>query len=354
MLGNILSLKFKRYVIISLLVAVLCVAVFLLANLERHLQKNKQINFPEPSIFDISPKLNSEPILPIPSDLDLNLKKVELGKQLFLDTRLSGNNTISCASCHDLGRGGTTRSVVSMGIDGQKGSINAPTVFNSSLNFKQFWDGRVDTLEEQIDVPLFSPKEMGSTSWSQIIKKLKRDPEYQKLFKSLYSEGINSENIKNAIATFERSLITPNSRFDRFLQGDDKALSFQEKEGYRLFKSSGCASCHQGVNMGGNMFQSLGLFGNYFQDRGNITNADFGRYNVTKDLRDLYVFKVPSLRNIALTAPYFHDGAVPDLATAVKLMSKYQLGRELSETQEEAIVHFLLTLTGEYQGEFLK
>lgn len=353
MLANFFSFKTKRYSAIILLVTILAVG-FLLLSQSIHHQKEQQIHSRENYIFETSPNLNNEPIQTIPLERDFNFKKVALGNQLFHDPRLSGNSTISCASCHDLHRGGTTRAVVATGIGGQKGNINVPTVFNSAFNFKQFWDGRTDTLEEQIDFPLFSSTEMGSQNWSEIIKKLNQSPDYRRQFKSLYAEGISPETLKNAIATFERSLMTPNSRFDRFLLGDDRAISYKEKEGYQLFKSRGCASCHQGINIGGNMFQTLGLFGNYFQDRGNMTNADFGRYNVTKDMRDLYIFKVPSLRNVALTAPYFHDGSVPDLASAVKLMSKYQLGRELSETDIDAIVQFLLTLTGEYQGELLK
>jgi cytochrome c peroxidase len=250
----------------------------------------------------------NEPILPIPDEIKLDVRKVRLGEKLFNDTHLSHNNEISCATCHSLDMGGTDHLARSVGINGQVGNINAPTVLNAAYNFKQFWDGRAETLEEQIDGPTHAAGEMGS-NWEEITEKLGKSPEYVSIFAPLYKDGIQVQNIKDAIATFERSLITPDSRFDRFLKGDPDILSKEEKEGYRLFKSVGCASCHQGVNIGGNLFQEFGVMGNYFNDRGNITSADFGRYNVTKKENDKYVFKVPSLRNVELTAPYFHDGS---------------------------------------------
>jgi cytochrome c peroxidase len=341
----------KRYLIIVVFVLFI---VLISISFQKDGDPIKNFRASESSIFEMSVTASNEPIRPIPLTIDLDPNKVSLGDQLFHDPRLSKNNKISCASCHNLERGGTDRLVVSIGINGQKGKVNAPTVFNSIFNFKQFWDGRAETLEEQIDSPIHNAREMGSSSWSEIIKKLKQSPEYVSLFKSLYADGITSDTIKDVIAEFERSLITPNSRFDQFLRGDEKALNLSEKEGYRLFKSDGCASCHQGINVGGNMFQSLGLFGNYFQDRGNITPADLGRYNITKDDRDRYVFKVPSLRNVAITAPYFHDGSVKTLTSAVEIMSQYQLGRELSKDEIEAIVKFLIALTGEYRGNLLK
>jgi len=287
-----------------------------------------------------------EPIQPLPLHIELDERKVTLGAKLFSDRKFSRKNTISCASCHDLNLGGTDHLPRSVGMDGKKGQFNAPTVFNSGLNFRQFWDGRAETLEEQIDWPVHSENEMGS-SWPEIIGKLKQSPDYVAAFQALYADGISSEAIKDAIATFERSLITPNSRFDRYLRGDRKALSPEEKEGYRRFKAYGCASCHQGLNIGGNMFQGVGIFGNYFQDRGSQTTADLGRYNTTGKERDRHVFRVPSLRNVELTSPYFHDGSVATLAEAVQTMGQYQLGRQLSTNDIDAIVQFLTTLTGE-------
>jgi cytochrome c peroxidase len=256
-----------------------------------------------------------------------------------------------------LNTGGTDRLIHSIGIQKQLhfvNSVNSPTVFNSGFNFKQFWDGRAETLEDQVETPLLSDHEMGGKSWLEVVNKLKQSSEYVSWFKQLYSDGIthdNIDNIKDAIATFERSLYTPNSRFDQFLRGEQNALTEEEKEGYHRFKSYGCVSCHQGMLLGGNMFQSFGLHGDYFRDRGNVTKADLGRFNVTGDERDRYVFKVPSLRNVVLTSPYFHDGSAATLEEAIKVMAKYQLGRQLPQTDIDLIIKFLNTLTGEYKGK---
>ncbi len=288
------------------------------------------------------------PIKPLPLDLDLDEEKVELGRELFHDTRLSKDDSISCATCHDLRKGGVDQLVHPIGIYSQKGELNVPTVFNSGFNFKQFWDGRADSLEEQVAVPIHGSKEMGS-SWEEVVAKLSATTHYQQKFRAIYSDGIQADNIADAIAEFERSLVTPNSRFDQYLRGDDAVLSEQELKGYKKFKSFGCSSCHQGVNVGGNMYQTLGAMFNYFEARGNITKADFGRYNVTGREEDRYVFKVPSLRNVALTAPYFHDGSAKKLEDAVAIMAEYQLGIWLEPEDIEDIVAFLRTLTGEYE-----
>jgi cytochrome c peroxidase len=266
---------------------------------------------------------------------------------------LSHDNTVSCATCHDLKSGGVDHLVHSLGIKKAEGVINAPTVFNSGLHFKQFWDGRADSLEDQVDGPTQATNEMGS-SWQEILGKLGHSSAYVSAFKQIYSDGLQSNNVKNALAEFERSLITPNSRFDRYLRGDTQAITADEKEGYIKFKAYGCITCHQGVDVGGNMFQPLGVLGDYFGDRGNVTKADFGRFNVTGKDEDKFVFKVPSLRNIALTAPYFHDGSAKTLEQAVATMAKYQLGRELPPNDSAQIVLFLKSLTGEYEGKPLQ
>jgi cytochrome c peroxidase len=290
--------------------------------------------------------LADEPIHSIPRHIELDEKKVALGRRLFHDPRLSDDNSISCASCHNLRAGGTDQRVTSVGIGGAFGNINAPTVFNSGFNFRQFWDGRAATLEDQIDAPVHDPTEMRS-NWPAVLKKLHTDPGYRTAFSSLYPQGVNSDAVKDAIATFERSLITPESRFDRFLRGDAAALSTEEKQGYRLFKENGCSSCHQGVLAGGNMFEKLGIVADYFADRGHITKADLGRFNVTGQESDRYEFKVPGLRNVARTAPYFHDGSAKTLQEAVRVMAKYQVGRELAAPDVERIVLFLKTLDGD-------
>lgn len=293
--------------------------------------------------------IGGEPIQPIPTHLDLDPRTVALGERLFHEPRLSADDSVSCASCHSLELAGTDRRKLSVGIGGQLGDVNAPTVFNSAFNFKQFWDGRADTLEDQAAGPVHNPKEMGS-DWTRVIAKLREDAEYVRGFEAIYEDGMTARNLQNAIATFERSLITPNSRFDLYLRGDATALNDEEKEGYRIFKSYGCVSCHQGTNVGGNMLETFGVMADYFGERGGTTKADLGRYNVTSREEDRHVFKVPSLRLAALTPPYFHDGSAKRLEDAVRTMAKYQLGRILSDQEVARIVAFLKTLPGEYKG----
>jgi cytochrome c peroxidase len=209
----------------------------------------------------------------------------------------------------------------------------------------QHWNGRAASLEEQIDIPVKGKSGMGS-NWPEIISKLSQDQDYLRIFSALYPDGLQSRNIKDAIATFERSLATP-SRFDRHLKGDANAISADEKKGYALFKSYGCIACHQGTNVGGNMFQRFGVMGNYFEDRGGITKADYGRYNITGREEDRFVFRVPSLRNVALTPPYFHDGSAKTLEAAIGVMAQYQLGAILPDQDRDLIIKFLQSLTGE-------
>jgi len=294
--------------------------------------------------------LDREPVKPIPLTVNLDARKVALGRDLFNEPKLSRDGSVSCATCHNLQTGGDDGRALPVGIGGKKGTINAPTVFNSGASFKQFWDGRANNLEEQVNGPVLAQHEMGTT-WEEVVRKLQATPQYASAFAVIYRDGVQAANIRNALAEFERSLITPNSRFDRFLRGDDTALVASEKEGYRKFKSYGCTSCHQGVNLGGNMFETLGAMADYFADRGDITPADLGRFNTTGREEDRYVFKVPTLRNIALTAPYLHDGSAPTLEAAVKVMVRYQLGRDLPPEDLAQIVEFLKTLTGEYGGK---
>ena len=288
----------------------------------------------------------AEPIKPIPTDGMFDAEKVALGRMLFHDERLSKDNSVSCASCHDLATGGDDGRRVSVGVDNAEGPINAPTVFNSAFNFKQFWDGRAETLEDQIDGPVQSAIEMASL-WPDVVAKLYQDESYPALFDQTYPDGINRANVKNAVAEFMRSLTTPNSRFDQWLNGEQSALNAQEKHGYSLFKSYGCVSCHQGAAVGGNMFQVFGVLNEYFKRRGNITEADMGRFNVTGNEADMHAFKVPSLRMAAHTAPYLHDGSAATLREAVDIMFEFQLGREAPDEDKDAIVAFIKTLAGE-------
>lgn len=294
-------------------------------------------------------EIAGEPLQPVPASPSADPRKVALGKKLFHEKRLSHDDTIACASCHDLAKGGTDNLAHSVGINQAIGGINAPTVYNSGLNFKQFWNGRAASLEEQVNGPTHHPKEMGS-NWKEILGKLRQDADYQRDFGALYPDGVQEGNVRDAIATFERSLNTPDSPFDRFLKGDTSALSQDAQAGYRWFKSYGCASCHQGRNIGGNMYQHMGVMKDYFSARGHLTDADLGRYSVTQREEDRYLFRVPSLRNIAKTAPYFHDGSASTLADAVQVMATYQLGRTIPAKPAKQIVAFLESLTGEYEG----
>lgn len=284
----------------------------------------------------------NEIITPLPTVSDYDVEKAKLGKSLFHDKRFSKDNTISCASCHDVNQGGVDNKKVSIGINNAIGSVNTPTVFNSRFNFVQFWDGRSENLKEQVSGPIHNPIEMDS-SFEEIIKKLSNDTFYISKFKEIYNSSINEENIINAIVEYEKALITPNSKFDKYLNGDLNILTQDEKKGFELFKDFGCVSCHNGVNIGGNLFQKVGIIEQYFSEE----KQHLGRYNITKSDEDKFYFKVPSLRNIELTAPYLHDGSAQDLKTVISVMLKYQIGAIYSENDIKYIEKFLLTLTGE-------
>lgn len=208
-------------------------------------------------------------------------------------------------------------------------------------------------LKDQLKTPIESPRALATTS-ADIVARLKASRDYPQAFAAIYREGITEDSFKDALVEYERSLFTPNSRFDQFLRGDRTALTSEELAGYDLFKSHGCISCHQGINIGGNLYQKLGVMRDYFGERGQVAEKDFGRFNVTKREEDRYVFRVPSLRNVGVTAPYFHDGSAETLEQAVQIMSEYQLGRTLSADQAKKLVAFLRTLTGEYQGRALQ
>jgi cytochrome c peroxidase len=290
----------------------------------------------------------AEPISPIPRSLPLDARKVALGRRLFQDTRLSRDDSLACSSCHDLAKGGADGEKTSIGVSGQRADRNAPTVFNAVFNFRQFWDGRAATLEDQVDGPVGNPKEMDS-SWHAIMAKLGEDREYRVAFGGIYG-AMEAGHVKSAIAEFERSLITPGSRFDLYLEGDRTALTDGERRGYQLFKSYGCVACHQGVNVGGNLYQRLGVLQAFGEGTAAIDPPDVGRMAITRKREDLLVFKVPGLRNVALTAPYFHDGSVEKLDQAVVLMGQYQLGVAIPKDDVALIVQFLHTLTGKLKA----
>jgi len=292
------------------------------------------------------------PITPLPRPSLADAAKLELGKTLFNDPRLSADDRIACASCHVLGEGGDDGRRLSVGTGGQVLAVNAPTVLNSAFNFAQFWDGRARTLEEQIDTTVRNDREMGG-EWIEIEHKLGADGPTAQAFARAYADGVTAANVIDALATYVRSLVTWNAPFDRYLAGDPRAIPEDARAGYELFQRLGCVSCHQGRNVGGNLFQHFGIMGDYFAERGAVTEADFGRYNVTGREADRFKFKVPSLRNVAETAPYFHDGSVERLEEAVALMAMYQLGRPIDDVQVARIVAFLETLSGDVDGSLL-
>lgn len=291
-------------------------------------------------IFITSLHLFASTIEPIPLAVEYHIKKASLGKKLFSDTILSKDGTISCATCHNLEHNGADTTPYSFGVDGAEGLVNSPTVFNSSGNFVQFWNGRAEDLKAQVIMPITNPVEMADNK-ENILKKLKNS-KYDELFKALYKDGVTIENLSEVVAEFEKALITPNSRFDQYLRGDLNAITAEEKEGFKTFKELGCISCHNGVNVGGNMYQKSGLIIPYLQDKPML-----GRFDITSRDRDKNIYKVPSLRNIELTAPYFHDGQVKTLKDAVFMMQKHQLGIIPKKIDTKRITTFLKTLTGE-------
>ncbi len=288
----------------------------------------------------------ADPIKPIPLNIEYDKRKALLGKKLFFDKMLSKNYDLSCASCHDPEQGGTIHTRFSPKTSKDLKS-NVPTVFNAVFNFRQFWNGRAKDLYEQASIPILNPSEMALTK-EELEKRINNSKEYKRLFKEIYGvDYITFEHVVDALVEFEKALITPNSRFDRYLRGEIK-LTPSEQEGYTLFKQLGCITCHNGINIGGNSFQKFGVVNPYkwepyFPDR----------YKITGREEDKNVYKVPSLRNVAITYPYFHDGSAETLEEAVKKMAYHQLGIELSEEEVTKIVDFLKTLTGE-MPEILK
>ena len=294
----------------------------------------------------------NEPVRPIDQELEYEAAKAALGYALFHDTRLSVDNTVSCASCHALETAGVDNHQYSHGVNDQLGGVNAPTVYNAVYNFVQFWDGRAATLAAQAAGPPLNPVEMASESFEQIISKLNADKKFAKAFKAVYPDGITEANLTDAIEQFERTLVTPNSAFDKWLRGDDAAITAEQLEGYELFKKYDCATCHAGPNLGGLSYELMGLRRHYFAERGlEMTHEDNGRFKETGLERDRHRFKVPGLRNVEHTWPYYHDGTRETLEEAVKDMGIYQSGVELSDAQVASIVSFLKSLTGEYKGQ---
>lgn len=275
--------------------------------------------------------------------------KVDLGRMLYYDTRLSKNRTVSCNSCHDLASFGDDGLATSKGIDAQLGGRSAPTVYNAAIHIAQFWDGRAADVEAQAVGPILNPIEMGMPDEAYVLRVLKSIPGYVEAFAKAFPEDLESvtyANVGKAIGAFERKLMTP-SKFDDFLTGDETALTDAEKHGLNLFVTTGCTVCHNGMGVGGHLYQKLGLVKEW-------PSKDLGRFAATKNEADKYFFKVPSLRNITETAPYLHDGSIASLEEMVAKMAEYQLGRTISAEDTKAIVAFLGSLKGRVDENFIK
>lgn len=294
-----------------------------------------------PVLLATAGTLRDEPIQPLVMPEIKDPAMVELGKQLFFDPRLSKSGFISCNSCHNLSMGGSDNLTSSIGDHWQQGPINSPTVLNSSLSVAQFWDGRAANLKEQAGGPIANPGEM-AFSHELAVSVIASIPGYVQSFKQVFGDpAVDIDRITTAIAAFEEMLVTPDSRFDLWLKGDDTALDANELAGYELFKTSGCVACHNGAAVGGTTFQKMGLVEPYVTD-----NPAEGRKGVTGKDADRFLFKVPTLRNVELTYPYFHDGGAATLEESVEIMGRLQLGRTYSAEETAQIVAFLKTLTG--------
>lgn len=285
-------------------------------------------------------------ITPIPKTLSYKQDQAQLGKEIFKDSSISKNGSISCASCHNLATNGADVTQYSFGVDSKETKFNTPTVFNSVFNFAYFYDGRAKNLKEQTLIGLSNVNHM-NMNIDELITKLQAT-NYKKEFEDIFEDGLTKENFLTAIVEFQKALITPNSKFDNYLRGDTTVLTSQEKRGYNTFKKDGCVNCHNGINLGSNMYQKMGVFTPFTSDK-----ISYGRHNVTKRERDKYVYKVPTLRNIAQTAPYLHDGSAKTLSDAVIAMYEYQLGVKKTKKEVRDLVAFLKTLDGE-QPKILK
>jgi cytochrome c peroxidase len=296
---------------------------------------------------DVTGMAVAEPISPVPPELNLDDRKVQLGRRLFADSRLSGDNGVSCASCHILQRALSDGDAISRGLPGFPGNTHTLSLFNVGLNTMFGWDGGIDTLEDQARRVVESKSRMGA-KWDEVVAVLKDDVGLRTAFAEVYRDGLQRKNVIDALVQYEKSFITPNAPFDRYLRGDQNAISEKAKAGYHLFKDYGCSSCHQGTNVGGNMLQVFGIFGT--PDAAVRGAATPGSAKNTGISDDRPVFRVPSLRNVEYTGPYFHDGSVKTLSEAIQIMAKYQLGRRISDEDAAKIEAFLDSLTGEYLG----
>ena len=296
------------------------------------------------------PRVPGEPVEPLPQQTSVNSQRAALGEKLFFDPALSASGKVACVTCHLYEHGGAEPSPLSLTSTGERTRFNAPSIFNVAYNFRFSWTGAFTTIESQLDMAF--ARTMG-VDLPSVVGRLGQHG-YRERFASLYPDGLTAANLRDALTQFVVSAVTPDSRFDRFLRGERAALTADEQAGYGLFKDLGCASCHQGKNVGGNLFQRMGVAEDYFAVRGTpINEGDLGRFAITHDPSDKHVFRVPSLRNVERTAPYFHDGSAATLDDAIVTMARFQLGREVAPEDRARIAAFLRTLTGNYRGRAL-
>jgi len=307
-----------------------------------------QTTFATPFATQEAPASGDRALAALPQRLTLDAPKVELGGRLFRDVRVSGDSHLACIDCHAFDRGGANGQAHSNFPGRKPTAVNIPSLFNSAFNFRFGWAGNLEDIGQQLDAAMESRAAMGGT-WDDASVRLASDARVRREFEHLYPDGLTPINLREVLAIYSLSLITPNSRFDRSLRGE-LALTADEQHGYGLFRDYGCVSCHQGINVGGNMLQRFGVMRDYFEGRTDLTAADQGLFSKTGREEDRYVFRVPSLRNVALTAPYFHDGSKEKLEDAVTAMASFQLGRDLDANEAGQIAAFLRTLNGELQG----
>lgn len=325
---------------LSKVLSLVTISVFLISCSKNHINRNHP-DYAKISLEDMQDIFEPLPDQVLKLEDKSTVAQVKLGKKLYFEKALSLNNDISCNSCHMLDKFGVDNEATSPGHKGQRGDRNSPSVYNASLHIAQFWDGRAEDLKAQAKGPILNPIEMAIPNEEEAIKRIKRLSGYTDMFKAAFpkeKDPVTYDNLAHAIAQFEKNLLTP-SRFDDYLKGNQDALSNDEKEGMRIFNEVGCTSCHNGVGVGGGLYQKIGLEIPY-------ETEDKGRFNVTKNNDDMYFFKVPSLRNVAKTGPYFHDGTVKTLKEAISLMGTHQLGVELKKSEIDAISVFLESLTG--------
>lgn len=292
----------------------------------------------------------SEPLCPLPDSSRIHEPWAALGELLFREPALSGDSKVACSDCHLSGHGLADEKPLSHAPHRKKSTVNSPTLYNVVYSYRLTWGARYDSLEEHLDDLMKNPDIMAS-SWETASAHLKEVAPYRDRFRDVFPDGVTAANVRTALLEYERSLVTPDAPFDEYLAGREHAISEEAERGYRLFKTYGCASCHQGCGVGGNMVERLGVLGDYFADRGGIRAGDEGLFRKTNNERDRHVFRVPSLRNVALTAPYFHDGSARTLEDAIGQMARYQLGRELERDDTRSIAEFLRTLTGRHRGQ---